>query len=272
MRAVAVRVAIVRTTGLRRRRHPFGRSCRLSRFLGLRLRPRPVIAGASTRSGSGASRTGGEASRPAPLRGLRWCDEAPSVAARALLDGLNNGRPLVSVRRPSLRRCTGDGLAGCEGVMGGDRGAAFKSNRAAAAEPCGGVFRLVSLPPGFRTTCGCPVRRADVSDQALCILCFGTLPLNAAPSSFCGPLTRWPASSLRRCWREHSPRLGAIDVASTDAALALARVRSLPLLLLLLKLLLKLLPLLLLLLASSSRRPLSRASEPLLLSLQALEP
>ena len=181
----------------------------------------------------------------------------------------------MSVRRPSLRRCTGGGPGGCEGVLGGVRGAALKSNRAAAAEPCGGVFRLVSPPPGStRTTCGCPVRRADASDQALCILYLGPLPLNAAPSSFCGPLTRWPSSSLRRCGREHSPRLGAVDVGAADAALALARVLPLPLLLLLLQLLLLLLleHLLLLLLASSSLRPLSRASEPLLRSSQALEP
>ena len=117
MRAVVVRVAIVRTAGLRLRRHSFGRSCRLSRFLGLRLRSRPVIAGASTRSGR-------EASRPAALRRLPWrgCDEAPSVAARALLDGLNIGGPSVSVRRPSLRRCAGGGSDGCENALchGGD--------------------------------------------------------------------------------------------------------------------------------------------------------
>ena len=216
MRAVVVRVAIVRTAGVRRRRHLFGRSCRLSRFLGLLLRSRPVIAGASTRSGGEASRPGGEASRPAALDRLPWrgCDEAPSVAARALLDGLNIGGPSVSVRRPPLRRYAGGGSVGCEGVLGGVRGAALKSN------------------PGFRTTCGCPVRRADASDQALFILFIGPLPLNVAPIGICGPLTRWPLSSLRRCGREHSPRLGAFDVAATDAALALAPVLPLPLLLL----------------------------------------
>ena len=200
------------------------------------------------------------------------------MAARALLDGLNIGRPSVSVRRPSLRRCAGGGADGCEGLCGGgERGG--KSNRAAAvvpaAEACGGAFPLFSPPPGSsRTTRGCPVRRDDASDQVLFILYLRPFPLNAAPSSCCGPLTRWPSSSLRRCGREHSLRLGAIDVRAADAALALARVLPLPLLLLLLQLLSLLLleHLLLLLLASSSRRPLSRASEPLLRSLQALEP
>merc|ERR1712110_431759 len=86
----------------------------------------------------------------------------------------------------------------------------------------------VSPPPGStRTTCGCPVRRFDASDQLLCITNFGPVPVNAAPSSCRGLLTRWPSSSLRHCGREHAPRLRAIDVVA-DAALALPRVLPLP--------------------------------------------
>ena len=102
----------------------------------------------------------------------------------------------------------------------------------------------------------------------------GPLPLNVAPSSCCRPLTRWPSSSLRRCGRLPPPRLDAIVVCAADEGLALGRVLPLPLLLLLLQPLLQLLLqlLLLILLASSSLRPLSRASEPLLRSSQEGDP
>ena len=267
MRAVVVRVAIVRTAGLRLRRYSFGPSCRRSRFLGLRLRSRPVIAGASTRSG-------GEASRPAALDRVPWreCDEDTRLCGGALLVALNNVRSSVPVRRPPLWRCVGGGFAGCEGTLRGDRGAGGEELRSRPV--IAGAFPLFSpLPSSTRTTRGSPVGRAecaDPSDQLLAMRYVGPLPLNVAPSSCCRPLTRWPSSSLRRCGRLPPPRLDC----AADGGLALGRVLPLPLLLLLLQPLLQLLLqlLLLILLASSSLRPLSRASEPLLRSSQEGDP
>ena len=165
-----MRVAIVRTAGLRLRRHSFGRSGRLSRFLGLRLRSRPVIAGASTRSGGEASRPGGEASRPAALDRLPWrgCDEATSMVARALLVGLNNVRPSVPVRRPPLWRCVGGAVAGCEGTLRGDRGDRGAGGEELRSRPviAGAFARFSLLPNSTRTTCGSPVGRAERADPS----------------------------------------------------------------------------------------------------------
>ena len=155
-----MRVAIVRTTGLRLRRHSFGRSCRLSRFLGLRLRSRPVIAGASTRSG-------GEASRPAALDRVPWreCDEDTRLCGRALLVALNNVRSSVPVRRPPLWRCVGGAVAGCEGTLRGDRGAGGEELRSRPVI-AGAFARFSPLPSSTRTTCGSPVGRAERADPS----------------------------------------------------------------------------------------------------------